>query len=460
MIKKLFKDSLFVFASKNAIKIFRVLLIIQLSTNFEPTFFGQIMLCFLFIELPEILSFGMTSAIIQKSTNIKDYNLAWTFDKFIIKLFFIIFFISLVVFKTNVELENVFLLLALKVLIEIFENNSFLFLTINLNFKKRILLELPVILGLFLLNIITYLDLLTLNSLLFAYVSIALLRTIISYILYPRFVSFCFDLNLFKFYWIYSKWIFLRNISQKLSENIDSYVFSFSVGLENFGIYQFLKKIAVQLFAQFQSTIDRIMFPLLSRKTNPKLVSQLTKTVSSISIIIMQLIIIVFVILYDKYNYLLSINFSDSKTLLLFLLIGFLKNIVDQNSVYLRSKGESKLEFKLKFLRTLFYTFGLILILNLYGFNIELIALVILISESIVLVLSLFYMKNNFPYRIDLFLSKRILIIPAITIMILSLTNSLEFIPRLLSSVGIFLITIFSLCYTNNLNEIKNILKK
>ena len=460
MIKKLFKDSLFVFASKNAIKIFRVLLIIQLSTNFEPTLFGQIMLCFLFIELPEILSFGMTSAIIQKSTNIKDYNLAWTFDKFIIKSFFIIFFISLVVFKTNVELKNVFLLLALKVLIEIFENNSFLFLTINLNFKKRILLESPVILGLLLLNIITYLDLLTLNSLLFAYVSIALLRTIISYILYPSFVSFCFDLNLFKSYWVFSKWIFLRNISQKLSENIDSYIFSFSVGLDYFGIYQFLKKIAVQLFAQFQSTIDRIMFPLLSRKTNPKLVSQLTKTVSSISIIIMQLIIIVFVILYDKYNYLLSINFSDSKTLFLFLLIGFLKNIVDQNSVYLRSKGESKLEFKLKFLRTLFYALGLILILNLYGFNIELIALVILISESIVLVLSLFDMKNNFPFRIDLFLSKRILIISLITIMILSLTNSLEFIPRLLSSVGIYLITIFSLVYTNNLNEIKNTLIK
>ena len=67
------------------------------------------MLYFLFIGFPEILSFGMTSAIIQKSTNIKDYNIAWTFDKFIIKSFFILFFISLIILKINVEPKNGFL---------------------------------------------------------------------------------------------------------------------------------------------------------------------------------------------------------------------------------------------------------------------------------------------------------------------------------------------------------------
>ena len=279
MINK-FKSASWVLYDQLAQIISLIINILIITKLFSPLDFGIYAIGMIIIGIvQQVFALGFSAALIQFNNHNKYYGSAWSLNlilAFILCFSLVVFIPSLVniFFNSFVDYVFYFQLLSCCILINALNNIGVieLFRTRETNkiFFIRGFLELLKIIFIFLFfNIFA-----DYRALIFAFLSISIIKLLISYIIAPVKNELGFDIQLIKELFSFAGWIQLKNIGKVIANQLDSILIASILSPISLGFYN--RSIAISKVPEklFQSINEMLVFSYISEhRDNKSLIS-------------------------------------------------------------------------------------------------------------------------------------------------------------------------------------------
>lgn len=209
------------------------------------------------------------AAIQQKEEPTRDLmDTVWTIDRLLLKVAsagaLFIFAPQIAEYFGDASLESAIALLALFPLAMAVENNAMIALSRKLDIRRRVQLDLSSALGgaLILPAIFFYPDI---TVVVVSLIVGRLLRSIVSYFIYPVWPRFRLHLPSFRKVFPFGRWVFLQNMLLMSREQIDKILLASILGVSGLGLFELGQRLGAQLISIADQLALKVLFPVFAR---------------------------------------------------------------------------------------------------------------------------------------------------------------------------------------------------
>lgn len=423
--------------------------IIFLTRLFDPNDFGVFAVGMIIISLVnQVFILGFSAPLIQFDNHNRYYGTGWTINLIISMFVTMILILIIPIIVKNflpeyVDYIYIYQLVSTSVLIVGLNNIGVIEL-----YRKRQTKKLFFLRGFmeFLkvgLTVIYFYFFPDYRALFFSFLTISVIRLILTYIIAPIKIKVEIKIDLFKKLFNFSKWIQLKNISKVFSSQFDSVIVASLLSPIGLGIYNrsmIISKVPEQLF---QNINDLYSYPILSKnKDNPTFIKKYFDSFLIILIMIASNVVL-FVNLFGKefINLILGkswVGISEPLGILIFTMC--INSVLSAFIPFVRALGFPKIEFKLSLYKTIILviiSYPLIHYFGLIGAAFStLISAILIVPSFLNLTKPIIgeYVKNIYGFMI-------IWILPAIIIINLyefSFINPLQFILNIIGFLVVY----------------------
>jgi len=248
LAKRTAKGSFWLLAFRVFDQTFRFIRTIILARLLAPSDFGLFGITLMAVSFLDTFSqSGFQQALVQKKEDIKPYlDTSWLVQAtrgFLIALSLFVFAPYIALFFKSEESELILRVISLAIFIQGLTSIATVYISKELEYKKYFIYQISGTIVDFLVSIILAFVLHNVWALVFGYVAGAILRCVVSYIVYSYIPKLKFDFSKAKELFVYGKWVFGSNIIGFFVTQIDSLFVAKISGITSLGFYQMAQRI-------------------------------------------------------------------------------------------------------------------------------------------------------------------------------------------------------------------------
>lgn len=370
---------------------FRFVKTMIIARILAPSDFGLFGIACLALDvLQTFTETGISSALIQKKENIKDYlNTAWTIQiirAVILCLTIYIFAVPIAQFFKNMQAVPLMKIIALNMLFSGFVNIGTVYFSKEIEFAKQRILNFSQLTVEFIVTIILAFTLRNAWALVWGMLAGRIANCIFSYVLHPYRPKFHFELVKAKELMHFGKWVFGLSIIVFLCTQGDGILIGRILGTTALGLYAMASAISNLPATEVTSLVSQIIFPAYAKFQTDvkKLKHAYFNTLGLVSFITVPLTIGIiflgkdFVAIFLKEKWLPMVTAMQ-----LLALAGFIRSVVATGGCLFSAVGKPKRDFQMNVCRLLTMLISIYPLANFYGVNGVALSIVLSITATI-----------------------------------------------------------------------------